>query len=357
VNPNVTDLRRVVVLYNTDYDDDADERVAGADVSAVRMSAMAVCDALKSEGLGGELLGIHGRDLAAVLPRLQEAAPDLVFNLCESLHGDSRNEVVMPAVLDLFGLRYTGSDSFGLALCLHKPRTKEALHGRGIPTPPYLVLGPEDEGGLDDRRDLDELAYPYFLKLAHEDASVGIDGTNVVHDRAALVARVRALIKRWDQAVIAERYIAGREVNATVLGSGAHASLLPLHEIDFAAMPDGAPHIVSYAAKWDEKHAEYAGTRPVPMAGVDDGLAASIRRVALGAFAACGLRDYGRVDLRVDAAGVPWVIDVNPNCDISPDAGVARAGRAAGLDYPQLIRRLCELAWRRYAEAAGGTGR
>jgi D-alanine-D-alanine ligase len=351
VHPSNKTLRHVLVLYNKDFDDDANERPAGADVSSVRLSALAVCDALRAEGLGGELLGIHGRDLAAVLPRLQSMAPDLVFNLCESLHGDSRHEVVIPAVLDLYGIRYTGSDSFSLALCLHKQRAKEALRSCDIPTPPYLILGPDDLATLDGRSDLSDLAYPFFLKLAHEDASVGIDGTNVVADRVSLAMRVRELVQRWDQPVIAERYIAGREVNATVLGTGAHASLLPLHEIDFAAMPPGAPHIVSYAAKWNEAHIEYAGTRPVPMMDVSGLLMSTIERVALAAFSACGLRDYGRIDLRVDDAGVPWVIDVNPNCDTSPDAGVARAGRTAGLAYSELIRRICELAWCRYAEA------
>jgi len=146
------------------------------------------------------------------------------------------------------------------------------------------------------------------------------------------------------QGLIAERYIEGREVNVTLLGSGDSVQVLPLHEIDFAAMPSDRPRIVSYAAKWDEAHVDYAGTKPVPVRDMSAATVAEVERVARGAWRALGLRDYGRVDLRVDAAGTPWVIDVNPNPDISPDAGVARSAAAAGLSYPQMIGRIADLA-------------
>ena len=134
-------------------------------------------------------------------------------------------------------------------------------------------------------------------------------------------------MREYDQPVLAERYVEGREINVTLLGNGAELRVLPLHEIDFAAMPADRPRIVSYAAKWDESHVDYAGTKPVPLRDATPALVAAVERVARAAWHALGLRDYGRVDLRVDATGTPWVIDVNPNPDISPDAGVARAGR------------------------------
>src|SRR5262249_28081021 len=124
-----------------------------------------------------------------------------------------------------------------------------------------------------------------------------------------------------------------------------------VHEIDFSAMPPERPRIVSYAAKWDEAHVDYAGTKPVPMRAPAE-LLAAIERTARAAWDAVGLRDYGRIDLRVDAAGTPWVIDVNPNCDLSPDAGAARAARAAGLEYPALVARIATSAWRRTRAAA-----
>ncbi len=337
---------RITVLFNNDY-----EFIdgAGADAAAVRASAQAIRDALATAGHDAELVSMQGRDLVAVLGRLERDQPQLVFNLCESLCGIARNELAVPAVLDLHGIAYTGSDTMGLGMALFKPRTKDVLTGRGIATPPYRVLATTDDVA---RVAAEPLDYPWFLKLANEDASVGITEANVVIDGPALAARAHALLKEFGEPLLAERYVAGREVNVTLLGSGPDLVMLPLHEIDFAAMPAGRPHIVSYAAKWDERHVDYAGTKPVPLRDASPALMARIEATARAAWAAIGLRDYGRVDLRIDADGTPWVIDVNPNCDISPDAGVARAGAAAGLSYPALISRIAELAWGRSQRGA-----
>jgi D-alanine-D-alanine ligase len=326
---------KIAVLYNTDWD--AAEAV---DVSSVEASARAIHDALVANGYHSQLRGIHGRDVFEVLARVSSEQPDLVFNLCESMEGDARNEPTLAGLLDLYGIPYTGADLLGLASCLHKQRTKDILIARGIPTPPYRFIESADA-------DLTGLDYPWFLKLAHEDASVGITEANRVATPEALRTRTREMIAEYKQPVLAERYIEGREINVTVIGNGADLRILPLHEIDFSAMPKDRPRIVSYAAKWDEEHVDYVGTKPVPLRDASRELVARVEGVARGAYAALGLRDYGRVDLRVDPQGTPWVIDVNPNCDISPDAGVARAATVAGLSYPQLIDLIAMAAWNR----------
>jgi len=331
----------IAVLYNTDYEHLA---AAGADALAVRASAEAIRDALRVAGHRAELMGMWGKDVAEVVTKLERDRPDLVFNLCESLNGIARNEIAVPALLDLLGFAYTGGDAMALACALFKPRTKDVLLGRGISTPPYRVIAnPADLA----RVAAEALDYPWFVKLANEDASVGITADNVVRDAAGLATRVRQLLAEFGEPLLLERYVEGREVNVTLLGSGDNVIMLPLHEIDFAAMPAGRPHIVSYAAKWDENHVDYVGTKPVPLRDADAALVARIAATARAAWDAVGLRDYGRVDLRVDAAGTPWVIDVNPNCDISPDAGVHRAAMAHGWDYPTLISRIAELAYAR----------
>jgi D-alanine-D-alanine ligase len=332
---------RIAVLFNNDFEF---IEGAGADAAAVRASAQAIRDALIEAGHQAELLSLQGRDLASVLGRLERERPDVVFNLCESLCGIARNELAVPAVLDLHGIPYTGGDTMGLGMALFKPRSKDVLTGRGIPTPPYRVIASVADA---ERVATEPLDYPWFVKLANEDASVGITEANVLADGTALLARCQALLAEFGEPLLAERYVAGREVNVTLLGHGDQLEVLPLHEIDFAAMPAGRPHIVSYAAKWDEQHVDYAGTKPVPLRGADPALAARIEATARAAWHAIGLRDYGRVDLRVVEAGTPWVIDVNPNCDISPDAGVARAAAAAGLCYPALIGKIAMLAWPR----------
>jgi D-alanine-D-alanine ligase len=335
-------MQRIVVLYNTDYDAEQ----TGLDITSVRESARAIAGGLHEAGYRVEIQGVHGVEVYEVLARLHRDPPDLLFNLCESMDGKPLNEPTFAGLLDLFAIRYTGADLVALALCLHKQRTKDILIAHGVPTPPYCFLrGPAD---LDDPA-LDTLAYPYFVKLAHEDASLGITEANLVSSPAELRARTRELMAEFHEPVLAERYVDGREVNVTMLGYGADVQVLPLHEIDFAAMPPDRPHIISYAGKWDEAHVDYAGTKPVPLRNASAAMTSEIERVSLAAYRALDLRDYGRVDLRVDAAGMPWVIDVNPNPDISPDAGVARSAAAAGMKYPDLVKAIAELAMRRYA--------
>jgi len=332
---------RIVVLYNTDYDEEQAANANLPDATSVRGSAKAIASALIESGYAVELTGVHGVEVYDVLARVSADKPDLLFNLCESMDGDPRNEPTFAGLLDLFKIPYTGADLLALASCLYKHRTKDILIANHVPTPPYRLL--RDDADLADPT-LDQLDYPWFVKLAHEDASLGITEANVARDVAGLRARSRELMSEFHEPVLAERYVEGREINVTLMGYRDSVQVLPLHEIDFAAMPADRPRIVSYAAKWDENHVDYVGTKPVPLRGVDAPVMAEIERVARAAFRALDLRDYGRVDLRVDTAGVPWVIDVNPNPDISPDAGVARAAAAAGMTYPQMVARIAETA-------------
>ena len=341
-------MQRVLLIYNTDYDE---ELIAssGVDVSAVEESARAVCKGIGDYGLEAEIRGVHGRDIAELLAHIGSERYDLVFNIVESLCGDTRNELVIPAMLDLIGQPYTGPDALAIGLCLHKVKCKHVLSGHDIATPDHVLL--RSLQGLESKEmaaTLDTLQYPYFLKLAREDASIGIEASNLVVDAASLRSRGKELLEQYGQPVLGEAYIEGREVNVTVIGNDEELGILPLHEIDFAKMPEGRPRIVSYAAKWDEEHVDYEGTKPVPMADLSPALEKRITDTAKGSFRALGLRDFGRIDLRIDKDGIPWVIDVNPNCDLSPDAGVARAAEHGGMAYPQLVGKICELAWRRY---------
>ncbi len=348
-------MKRVLLIYNTDYDE---ELVAssGVDVSAVEESARAVCKGIADYGLETTIRGIHGRDISEVLHEIREGQYALVFNIVESLCGDTRNELVIPALLDLLKQPYTGPDALAIGLCLHKVKCKQVLSAQDIATPDYVLL--EDIEQLQSEamgKTLETLQYPYFLKLAREDASIGIEASNRVVDAASLRTRAAALLEQYGQPVLGEQYIEGREVNVTVIGNGSELGILPLHEIDFGKMPEGRPRIVSYAAKWDEEHVDYEGTKPVPMQNLTPELEARIADTAKAAFRALGLRDFGRIDLRIDTEGKPWVIDVNPNCDLSPDAGVARAAEHGGMSYPKLVGKICELAWRRYDSANSKT--
>jgi D-alanine-D-alanine ligase len=341
-------MARIVVLYNTDYDAYEAATANTPDATSVRASAKAIAGALVESGHTVELTGVHGVEVYSVLAQISAQKPDLLFNLCESMDGEPCNEPTFAGLLDLFRIPYTGADLLALASCLYKHRTKDILLSHGVPTPPYRFL--RTPADLDDPA-LERLDYPWFVKLAHEDASLGITEANVVRNAAELRARSRELMDEFKQGVLAERYVEGREINVTLFGYRERVEVLPLHEIDFAAMPSDRPRIVSYAAKWEEDHVDYVGTKPVPLLGVTTALTAEIERVSRAAWNAMDLRDYGRVDLRVDESGVPWVIDVNPNPDISPDAGVSRAALAAGMSYPQMVDRIAQLALARIRDS------
>ena len=333
---------RIAVLVNSDYDAELTAGT-GADVSSVRLSAMAVATALEAKGYRVDVVPIEGPDLFEVFGRLRADRPDVIFNLCESLSGDPRNEPTIPALLDTFGIPYTGADTLALGLCLHKRRTKDLLIG--------AACRPRRSGSCAPRRISRRrgpgLDYPWFLKLAHEDASIGVEETNVVHDEAQFLARCRRMWSEFGQAVLAEKFVAGREVNVTFLGEGAGARdpAAPRDRLREDAGGPAAHHHVRRQVGREPRRLR--GTKPVPLRDGDPALRARIAAAAKGAWDATGLRDYGRVDLRIDDAGMPWVIDVNPNPDISPDAGVARAAAVAGFDYPSLIEKVALSAWAR----------
>ena len=311
----------------------------------VANAARDIAGALASLGHAVETLAIppgpaHA-SVARVVGALAARPPDVVFNLCESLAGDTRHEPVLPALLDLAGLRYTGSPAAALALALAKDLTKRVLVGAGVPTPEAVAIAP----GRDPAPAAALL--PAIVKPAREDASNGISHRSVVQSRAQLAAQVAEIHARFGQPALVERFIDGREVYVSLVGHPPVA--LPMHEIDFA-LPAGRPRIVTYAGKWDKRSADYRGTTPT-RAVLDERVRARCESAARAAFEALGLRDYARIDLRIDAAGNPFVIDVNPNCDLSRGAGVARAASYGGLSYADLIARVCEAALARAHES------
>lgn len=329
------DLARVLVVHNRDYEGaDADpENRARADVLS---TAEGVRDALERLGHSVDLLGVGG-DLDGLVRQMAGFAPAVVFNLCESIDGVSSLEPLMPLLLERAGLAYTGSPPLTLGLAVHKHKAKDVLRGAGVPTPEAALLTSSDVSRV-------SLPFPVIVKPAREDASVGITLESVVHDAAALERQVTTVLARYRQPALVERYVEGREIYVSMLErTEGGVEILPLYEIDFAEMPAGAPRIVSFDGKWVESSPEFRGTKPVPCALPPD-VTARLTEVAETAFAAMELRDYARLDVRLDAAGTPYVIDVNPNCDLSDGAGFARAAGAAGLGYDQLIGRIVELA-------------
>jgi D-alanine-D-alanine ligase len=263
--------------------------------------------------------------------RLRRARVDLVFNLCEGIDGIAELEAPSIGVLHLLGVPFTGASARTLQLCLDKDLVNTLLDRAGIPVPRWTVARPGDE--------IESVGFPAICKPAAEDASLGIEQRSVVRSLRALKTRVAAMHQIWD-AVLIQRFVQGREINVGIVGD----RVLPISEIDFGAMPRGKWNIVSYSSKWATGSVEDLGTAPRCPADLPEDLAAEIEQIALAAWAAVGGSGYGRVDLRIDESGRPWVLEVNANADISADAGLARMAKVAGMSYPDLILAVCDVA-------------
>jgi D-alanine-D-alanine ligase len=280
--------------------------------------------------------------------RLRQSRPDIVFNIAEGFHGVNR-EAHVPAICEFFGIPYSGSDPFTLSLCLDKARTKETLSFRGIPTPRFAVVG--SPGEIESRTA--DLRLPLFVKPVHEGSSKGITDSNLCWDRAHLFRQTGFLLENYNQPVLVEEYLPGKEFTCAVLGNSAEAVVLPIVAMNFDTLPKGALPIYSYDAKfvWDRPE------NPLDIfqcpARITRELQASIERVTLDAFRVLGCRDWARIDVRLDAAGVPNVLEVNPLPGILPDPAdnscLPKAARAAGIGYEELIQSCL-----RYAAARQG---
>lgn len=280
-----------------------------------------------------------GADPVIFLNELQATGAELVFNLCEGLWGDSHKELHAAALLELTGRPFTGSGPLTLGLTQDKLRTKQLLLANGLTTPPYLLAPcgqplPAEPG----------LRYPLIVKPRSEDASHGISEASVVDDFPALREQVDYVHRSYRQDALVEEFIDGREINVAILGNGATATVLPLSEILFDR--EQIRPIVSYAGKWLEGTPGWAGTAPSCPAQLPETAAAAIRAAALAAYRIMGCRDYARIDTRL-RDGIPYILEVNANPDISAEVGLARSAGAAGLTYPDLIGQILAAALRR----------
>ena len=279
--------------------------------------------------------------------------PDVIFNCCESILGQSKLEMNVAAMYELFGIPYTGSPALTLGIALEKALAKSIFVQNDIPTPRYQVFESDTLSGTPynpspplpvGKGRVNDMRYPLIVKPVHEDASIGIDARAIVYSEVELLDRVRFILREFEQPALAEEFIDGREFNVGVIGGpGDSLQTLPVSEITFDRMPVGQPRIVSYEAKWVEESPLYQTTVPVCPASLPSNIECQARQLALWAANAVGLRDYGRVDLRMDSEDNLFVLEANPNPDISEDAGFMRAARVSGRTYAGTINEILEL--------------
>ena len=328
---------KVVVLHGADAAEPPEDPVLGQIEGALR-------------GLGHDVARVSVvPDVQQVIATLRAAEPALVFNLAESFDGKSALESNVAALLNLLGLRYTGSSPAGLLMAGDKSLTKQVLGFQRILTPQFAALF---RGALDHA---DDLSFPLIVKPPQEDASLGITSKSVVRDVKELFATMDSLQREFQSPVLVEEFVDGREFYVGVLGN-VDPQPLPVIELDFSAFPADRPKVASFEAKWGEggtgeageRGAEFAGTKSVFPTDLPAELVTRMQQVAVDAFGALRLRDYGRVDLRVTPDERVYVLEVNPNCYLERSGEFARAAERAGIEHSALVGRIVELAQGRY---------
>lgn len=318
-----------IVILHDEIDDDS----RPDELDALNQAAL-VGAALRNLGHVVETAGV-GPNLDGLSALLDRTAPNVVFNLVESLAGHGRLVHVVPSMLEAWGMPFTGGGSSACLLTTCKPLAKAWMHRDGIPTPAWRTPQSHSDFPLTPPCEC-------IIKPAWEDASVGIDDHAVSHaaDSRAMDAVLESASQRFGD-VFAEQFLDGREFNVSVLSDGERVEVLPVAEIEFVDFPADKPRIVGYAAKWAEDSFEYGATqRRFNDNGSDASLMAELRDLAARCWRLFDLRGYARVDFRVDNSGRPWVIEVNTNPCLAADAGFIAAARQHGLTVEEVIERI-----------------
>jgi len=280
--------------------------------------------------------------LVPLVPPLEQAEKelrnlntDLVFNLFEGFCGYSETEAVVPEILSKMGIPFTGCRGPVLRLALDKAKTKLILKAVGIKTPDFQLLNPKTLKTF-------QLGYPCIVKPCCEDASNGLSAESVVHNFWALERQVNVINDFYGSNAIVEKFITGREFNATVMGNS-EFTVLPVSEIVYS-LPPRMPEILTFDAKWEADSPYFEGTKPVCPAEIEAEEQQRIAETITTVYRLLGCQGCARVDMRMDHEGQLNVIEVNPNPDISPGTGAARQAEAAGMTYTQFIEKIVQLA-------------
>ena len=341
---------KIAIVHNEPCDPSQDTYLSSADVLQATEAVERAVEALRHEAV---VVGVGvGANAGPALAELASAEPDVVVNLVEATAGVPDSEAAFAGQLEMLGIPFTGSPAHALQLTTDKALAKRILRENGLPTSAFFVYRGEEPVPAP------LIAFPVIAKPLYEDASIGIDERCFIESEKRLHDVLPSLHRELTQPILVEEFLTGREFNISVFGYP-EPRVLPIAEIDFSAFPEGSPRIVSYNAKWVEDSAEYRGTPRAIPAKVDAALGATLRGLARDCFRLFGCRDYARVDCRLDAGGRPYILEVNANPCITPDAGFCAALQAGEMTYEEFISELIRFAATRSAgrgrcSAAGG---
>jgi len=276
------------------------------------------------------------------LTALAKCNADMVFNLVESYGGDDTKDTNVAAYLDLVGMPYTGSGPHGLFLAQDKSIAKKLFAFYGVNTPFFAM---SFRGRLDHSHDI---KFPLIVKPVSEDGSIGIDNTSVVDSVKELMEKIHYIQEEFESPALIEEYIEGREIYAAILGSYERTEALPLIELDLSKLPKGTPRIAGQDVKFERDTDAYKLTKSAPVEDLDEETTKRLQDTAMGAYRACKLRDYGRIDMRLNDKGEIYVIEANPNPWLASGQEFAMAAKKSGRSYTELIGEIVELARARY---------
>lgn len=342
---------KVLLVYNQPvggmYDSYDGKRVKSQSSNVIDLSEVgvieeyeAIKDSLSAQGIYTTSFNLLD-NIQELCSKLASQEFDVVFNLVESIGGETIKEMYVAGIYELFNIPYTGCSAVTLGLCLNKHRAKLFMKGAGFNLPNWRLYETPSKIVFDT-----EPSFPMIVKPSKEDASVGISEQSVVYNEKELNEQVEYLFTTLRQPILVEEYVDGREINSAILGDKEKIPL-PLSEISFNTLPDDLPKIVTYEGKWIKDSLYFQNTVPVCPAPLDENLSDKLKKIALDVSNLFGCRDYCRVDMRLSKDNQPYILEVNPNPDISIDAGFARAAKVFGLSYDELLIKLIEFALNR----------
>jgi D-alanine-D-alanine ligase len=335
---------KIIVLYDRMLVDETEEQATSSEKSPVTRTLdkkeveEEVADALTKLGHEPMMHELDGTPKSLLALARMEC--DLVFNLTESFAGDDTADFKIAGFLELIGKNYTGSGTHGLMMAQDKALAKKIFQFHGVHTP---VFAKSFRGRLDFSHDLH---FPVIVKPAREDGSIGIEFSAVVNSIRELMERIDWLHANFDSPVLIEEYVEGREMYVGVIGND-KPEALPVVELDLSKLPDGTPRIASAEVKWGKGTKAYRDTKSAIATDLPEEAVAVLQQTAVAAYQALELRDYGRVDMRLQPNGRVAVIEVNPNPWLSSKAEFAMAARKSGRTYAQTVEEIVELAMAR----------
>jgi D-alanine-D-alanine ligase len=327
---------RILILFDTDADPPAGQDYS-RQIESADEAEFDVARALRGQGHDVRLFGFRN-DLDMLVAGLRAEAVDAVFNLTERFRNKSGLDYGVAALMDMLDLPYTGASAEGLMLARNKALTKMVLAYQGLRIPHFFVCS----RGQPVQRPSD-VRFPLIVKPLDEDASVGIAQRSVVHDDPALAERVAFIHARHNTAAIVEEFIAGRELYVGVIGNDPPRALPPI-EMVFGEDSAEENRIATFKAKWSHKYREARGIQNCIAKDLSPELRERLAEVAVRTYQAAGLRDYGRIDVRLAHDDEIYIVEANPNPYLADGEDLAWAAEEGGQLYPQLIENIAEAA-------------